>query len=188
MGGLVVDSNNEALTRPDAMLRQVVAGARLGLVNGQVSYMDEESLIKAFAIKLNEARLFRTVNYPITGDEQVVLEIGADDSVEGPVKVKEFTKGLLCAVTLLLVCLPMSEEYEFMLEVRAIHWPAGPEINRYQATGKSRVTYRITDSENIAFYEARRTAVSAAYNKIINRMIEDRTKYLSGPPTRPLGP
>lgn len=181
--GLVVESNDEPLTRPDAAWRDVTVGARLGLVNGRVSVIDEAALIKAFSIKLKDARLFRTVNYPLTGEERVVFEVGGDASVEGPGQgVAKVAKSLVCGLTMLIVCVPMSHEYEFRLDVRAVYWPSGPEINRYRATGKSRVRYGITSSEDSARYEAERAAMTAAYNHVLNRMMEDRSKFLSGPP------
>jgi hypothetical protein len=188
MAGLKVESNDEALAGHDAMPRDVTAGARLGLVDGRVSVINEDYLIKAFILKLNDAGLFRNVNYPITGKERVIFEIGGDSSVHGPGQAAEVTKVFVCSLTLLIVCVPMSEEYEFRLDVRAIYWPSGPEINRYHATGKSRVRYGITSREDSARSEAERAAMTAAYDRIINQLIKDRPKYLSGPPQGPVGP
>jgi hypothetical protein len=75
-----------------------------------------------------------------------------------------------------LVCLPYTRDYEFQLEVRALSWPGGKILNRYQATGKTRVEYR-SESERQAEAEAKNLAITVAYNEVINQIKQDRERY-----------
>jgi hypothetical protein len=83
---------------------------------------------------------------------------------------------MLCGITLMLVCLPYTREYEFQLDVKAVAWPGGKVINRYQSTGKTRVEYR-AQSEDQAQTDAKNLAITAAYNEVINQIKRDRERY-----------
>ena len=54
--------------------------------------------------------------------------------------------------------------------------PGSQVINRYRATGKARVTYRV-GSEREATTEGRSRAVTAAYNEVIKMIKQDWEKF-----------
>jgi hypothetical protein len=154
----------------------VLVGTRLGLVNGQVSSYGERFLTETLIAKLLEGRVFLSLNHPMTGNENIVLEIGGTGGSSGVGADSLSFKTVLCGATLLLVCLPYTREYEFHLEVRAVSWPEGKVINRYVSTGKTRVEYR-AESEQQAETEAKNLAITAAYNEVINLIKRDREQF-----------
>jgi hypothetical protein len=170
-------SGHDAIDAEELGPVPVLVGTRLGLVNGQVSSYTERFLTETLIAKLLEGRVFQTLNYPLTGNENVVLEIGGTGAFSPGAGADSFSfKNLLCGVTLLLVCLPYTREYEFQLEIRAVSWPEGKAINRYQSTGKTRVEYRM-QSEAQAKADAKNLAITAAYNEVINQIKHDRERY-----------
>jgi len=170
-------SGHDTIDADDMEPVPVLVGTRLGLVNGQVSSYSERFLIETLIAKLLEGRVFLTLNYPLTGNENVVLEIGGTGAFAPGASADSVSfKSMLCGITLMLVCLPYTKEYEFQLEVRAVSWPEGKAINRYWSTGKTRVEYR-AQSEDQAQTDAKNLAITAAYNEVINQIKHDRERY-----------
>jgi hypothetical protein len=166
------------LAPPRAAALPLVAGIRIGTVNGEVNSANEQYMINNFAARLSAANLFRQITHPTSGRENIMLEIGGKTMVHrprsGPLLIGN---ALLCGFTLMLLCLPLTSTYEFTVDVRALTWPASEEINRYGATGASRVTYGAMTPE-APHTEGWRAAVTSTFDQIINQMAADEAKYL----------
>jgi hypothetical protein len=178
IGGYKILTESPAVNPENAELHEVIVGIRLGVIDGRSSRYLEEHLAKEFSKKMDEEKVFKQTNYPINGTESVVFEVGAD-SPRREETAGNIAKAVLCGATLLLACMPMTAEYEFHVEVRAIGWPVGTPIGRYRTTGTSRVKFGML-SELEAINKGREAAMTAAFIEVINRIKKDRAKYLPG--------
>lgn len=122
-------SGDQTVLPSDTKAYDIMAGARLGLVDGQVTMRPERFIVGSFVTKLNDAGIFRHVNYPIAGNEAVLFEVGGYDPPQQAYDLKSVLKALLCGGTLFLACPHVSRDYEFTVNVRALSWPDGKEIN-----------------------------------------------------------
>jgi hypothetical protein len=173
-------SDGRTIDPEQAGLHHLTTGVRLGVIDNEAGSYREEYLAETFIAKTSDAGLFKAVNYPITGQESILFEIAAKQPPPRESGL-HLTKVFVCALTLLIACHTITQDYQFDLEVRARHWPGGAEIGRYRAVGQSRVTYGMA-SQNDAENEGMRLAATAAFNQVINEIKRDRAKYLSAPP------
>jgi len=173
---IAVLSGHETIDPENVETVPMLVGARLGLVDGQVSTYSERFLVETLLAKFFETGVFQKINYPVAGNENVVFEIGGIGALSEKGNVRYTLKTILCAFTLMLVCLPYDKEFEFQLEVKAVSWPDGTVINRYRSTGKTRITFRAA-SEHQAESEATNRAITVAYNEIINMIKQDAVRY-----------
>lgn len=178
--GITVLSKPPVIDPADAGLQEVVTGVRLGVIDGQASQYVEQYLAKVFSKKMEEEKIFKQVHYPINGDESVIFEVGAS-SPRYVESAGNMAKGGLCGATLFVACLPVTKEYEFNVEVRAIGWPVGTTIGYYRTTGRARLRFGLM-LELQANKEGKETAMTAAFDQVINGIKQDRAKYLSGLP------
>jgi hypothetical protein len=86
---------------------------------------------------------------------------------------------VLCLLSLGIVCLPSTSEYEYRVSVRAVKGPTDEAVGRYVGVGRSRVTSSVSNRED-AEREGWRQAATSAYDELIGHMRADEAKYLAG--------
>jgi hypothetical protein len=171
-------SESPAVMPEDDGLHDMIAGVRLGVIDGRASQYLEQYLAREFSKKMGEEKVFKQVHYPIEGNESVIFEVGATSPRRNVGTADHEAKVVLCAVTLFLACFPVTQQYDFDLEVRAIGWPVGTPIGRYRSNGRVQVEFGLM-RELEAKKKGPDEAMMSAFNQVINGIIQDRAKYLA---------
>jgi hypothetical protein len=172
-------SQKGSVQPPRAEPIPVVAGVRIGLIDGEVSSVDRSTMVGNLVAKLNEANMFQQVVFPAPEDAVIKLNIGAKTRYYRGDGVALVGKVFLCVLSLGMVCLPNSSEYEYRVAVRAVKGPMDEAIGRYVGVGRSRVTFSVSKRED-AGREGWQRAATSAYDELIGHMRADETKFLDG--------
>lgn len=171
-------SRNETVMSTRREPLPLVAGVRVGLVNGQASAVNEQVALLDFVAKLSDAGIFQRVHYPASGLEDIMFEVGGKTIYQADLNPLSFLGIIVCGGTLFIVCPRLSSSYEYIVHVRVLQPRVNMEINRYTAVGKRRVTFGLF-SVNDAHPEGWRAAITSAYDQIIVLIRGDEANYVA---------
>jgi hypothetical protein len=172
-------SDNGGAGEPAAVPLPLVAGVRVGTVDGEFNGINEHSLISDFVAALSAANLFQQITYPTTDHEDVMFEIGGKFMIKRPYAPLMVADAILCGFTLYLICFPNSVEYDYTVAVRAVAQNDDEVIGRYRATGISRITYgilQVGEPESVEV-EGWQLAVTSAENQLVAKIRSDEAEY-----------